>query len=261
MTNTQDAVIRRRAGRRYAGKRRWAAPLGIFMFTFAVIGVIYSIGLCIRSFEVAFDKTEEIEYFNDFLLPVVMVDFPTFEDPSNISSIKALEAAMWKTMMSNEDGDQFEVDDNGRQIIPTDIIMEHARDLFGKDIDLHFVNFGEVDNIFEYDAENECYHAPIFGATNLYTADVKSYRRRGNTITLRVGYISADAEWGEDKNGSKIAPEPEKYMVYTVVREKAGKETVSEASSGSTFESAGSSSGTYNYYISSIKKEEKKEEK
>ncbi len=242
--------------RRRRGKRRWAAPLGISIFVFAVIGVIYTINLGIRSFEEAFDKAEEIEYFNDFLLPVVMVDFPPFADSSNISSVKALEAAMWKTMMSTEDGEHFDIDDMGRQIIPTEIIMKNARSLFGEDININFVNFGEVDNIFEYDEENDCYHAPIFGATNLYTPDVKSYRRRGSTITLRVGYISAEAEWGEDKNGSKIAPEPEKYMIYTLEREKVPQSETS-GSSGVFV----SRKTAYKFYITSIQKEERKEEK
>lgn len=254
MTNTQS-VARKQRRRSYAGKRRWAAPLGISIFAFAIIGMIYTIGLSVQTIEKTFDKTEEKEYFNDFLLPVVMVDFPPFDTSSNISSIKALEASMWKTMMSNQDGEQFAIDDNGRQIIPTDIIMDHAQDLFGKNIDLHFVNFGEVDNIFEYDAEGECYHAPIFGATNLYTPDVKSIRRKGNSFVLRVGYISADAEWGEDKTGSKIAPEPEKYMIYTVAREKASKTAeTSEVGSSASFSKWGNS---YTYYITSIKKEEK----
>ena len=250
----------RAAGAPAKRRRRWAAPLGLAIFAFAIIGVFYMIGLGVQTYQTANDDSAQKVMFEEFIGPAVMVDFPPFENTSIISSVKALEAAMWSTMMTYNDGEVFVADDFGRQIIPTSVIDEKAKALFGKDITLHYVDFGEVDAMFEYDSLLESYHAPIFGATNLYTPIVESIKQNGNTFTLKVGYISSDAQWAEDKNGSKIAPAPEKYMIYKLIRIKAPKVTNNSSTAlDSSLDSSSSSdqisSKTETYYISSIQKE------
>lgn len=233
-TGTQASTRRGKRRRR----RRWPAPLGFAIFVFALIGLFYVIFLSVQTYQDITDNSPEKEMFEKFIEPVVLVDFPPFEDVSLISSVKALEAAMWATMNSGNEGENFAVDDNNRMIIPTDIIMENARALFGKDIELKFVDFGEVDAMFEYDSETDSYHAPVREATSFYIPVVESIKRKRSTYILKVGYVSSNAPWAEDKDGNKIPPEPEKHMTYELTRVKASK--------------SGDKADTY--YISSIKK-------
>ena len=80
---------------------------------------------------------------------------------------------------------------------------------------------------FRYSESEKSYLIPITGVTPIYTPQILSAERKGDLVTLIVGYLAGE-DFQQDSAGNILAPEPAKYV----------KITLRTASDGSYFVSA-----------------------
>ena len=92
--------------------------------------------------------------------------------------------------------------------------------LFGKSAKPYHHTIGDEGLSFtlEYDPDNSCYHVPFDPAVTNYTAVLDTLKRKGDTIDVRVCYVS-NTDLTVDLKGNTIPPTPDQaafVQIYTV---------------------------------------------
>lgn len=206
-------------------RRLFAVPFGIVMFLLSVIGLITVVRFCVGTVQSISNHEQEMLEYEEMLKPVVMYDPTAFDDLSNADPEFLLQSAIWRTVTVDTYPDQFETDESGRQIVPVELVEESFRTLFGSDVAPVHKSFTGYGLEIEYSDTLSAYLIPSAGITPIYYPDVLSITKRGDSITLRVGYI-ASTDLTEAENGVYKTPEPAKYMNITL-RSKDGERYIS----------------------------------
>ena len=145
------------------------------------------------------------------------------QDPLPFSKIEEaeprflLQSSIWDALYSDTDGTKFQMDDNGKLIVPVADIEASKVKLFGPNVTLTYESIGEGETTFEYYSDENTYHIPVYGI-DAYTPYVVDGEKKGNTMILTVGYVPAGEYWTQDKDGNKIPPQPSRYMEYTMTK-------------------------------------------
>ena len=156
------------------------------------------------------------------LLPVVIFDPVPFENPVNIDNASLLQYSIWSTAMG-EKRSQYEYDDADMMIIPASDIDVAAQQLFGPDVKLEHRSFGDLQDSYLYDEEIRSYHVPIITITGFATPRVEEINKiSGDTVELRMGYVPPSTILNLDEDGNLGNPEPEKYMIYEMHKNRNG---------------------------------------
>ena len=87
-----------------------------------------------------------------------------------------------------------------------------CQELFGPDCALQPAN-PKQETFFTFDNTDNQFHVAPYSSQSSYTPYTESERRSGDSILLRVGYLSPADEYFSDETGN-TAPSPAKYMEY-----------------------------------------------
>lgn len=215
------------SGRR-KGRRIWAAPLGLLVLLLAIVGVVALVMTGIHAIQDAQDTTALKKEMEDFLLPVMQYNPTAFEDVNDSKQDALILAAIWRIteaerirqLQEKDEGFSYASDDNGRLLIPLEEVEESYAYLFGEDAVPYHHTIGEegMSFTFEYDEEQGCYHVPVTSSTSMYVPFVDTVKKRGNTVTVRVGYVLSTKIAIDDK-GEEIPPtadDADHFQTYTV---------------------------------------------
>ncbi|MEG2175032.1 MAG: hypothetical protein RR135_06075 [Oscillospiraceae bacterium] len=195
-------------------RRRIAGPLGILLFVLAIIGLMAVI-LWVGHLAVSlFDDSAAAARYEKFVQPVVMMDPVPFARIENIDEITLLQSSLWGALLGENRGN-YAQDDNGLLLIPSSDVDVAAARLFGPSVRLNHQTFDDYDVSYLFDPEISAYRVP-YVAKVAYSPKVVSIDKKGDTISLKVGYVSpgnilSTSMAGE--NGQK-GPLPDKYMYY-----------------------------------------------
>lgn len=207
-----------RAGRR----NRYAAPIGGVFIILCLVGFFTVASFCLNTTKSLLDNSARKKEFERMLLPVVIFDPVPFENPVNIDNASLLQYSIWSTAMG-EKRNQYEYDDNDMMIIPASDIDVAAQQLFGPDVKLEHRSFGDLQDSYLYDEEIRSYHVPIITITGFATPRVEEINKiSGDTIELRMGYVPPSTILNLDEDGNLGNPEPEKYMIYEMHKNRSG---------------------------------------
>lgn len=207
-----------RGGRR-RGRHRYAAPLGLLVLLLAVVGVISLIVVGVNALRSQNDDTELRTQIMEFLDPVILYNPTAFSDVNNTQQDALLQAAVWRVtekerirqLRVKDESNTYEMDDLGRMIIPVKTIEESYAALFGPQAKPAHHTIGEPGTsiALEYDGDNGYYHVPISAiggsSSSLYVPVLDTLKKKGDTLTARVGYVPA-ANIGIDEKGEEIPP-------------------------------------------------------
>lgn len=201
-------------GKKRKKKSRWAFPLGLLIFALAIIGIItigkYSVAK-IASF---FDDSEQIAYYNEYLVPVVANDPVPFDDINSARPENLIDISVWALLRSNLNPDQYEYE-GGYMLIPQADVEEMFKSLFGTDVKpIHqtVIGYGYE---FTYDQGEMLYRIPLTNMSPIYTPRVIDISKKSSSVILTVAYISSDG-WVQDTQGNFVAPSPDKYVTITL---------------------------------------------
>ena len=207
-----------RAGRR----NRYAAPIGGVFIILCLVGFFTVASFCLNTTKSLLDNSARKKEFERMLLPVVIFDPVPFENPVNIDNASLLQYSIWATAMG-EKRSQYEYDDADMMIIPASDIDVAAQQLFGPDVKLEHRSFGDLQDSYLYDEEIRSYHVPIITITGFATPRVEEINKiSGDTVELRMGYVPPSTILNLDEDGNLGNPEPEKYMIYEMHKNRNG---------------------------------------
>ncbi len=243
---SEEAMVIR--SRRYTQKgrrrgRRWyAAPLGLLVLLLAAVGLISLIVTGIGAIRKAQDDTPLRKELESFLSPVMQYCPTAFSDINDNPQDTLLLAAIWKVskaeqvrmLRENTEESIYPPDEFWRLMIPVSEIEESYRTLYGPDaVPVHrSIDEGVEDFSIEYDEANSCYHVPLMTTVSSnYTPVFDTVKRKGDTVTIRVAYVS-NTDVAIDDNGDPITPTPDQAsyaQIYTVVKSGDGWALVSIA--------------------------------
>lgn len=212
---------------------------GAVVLIFAVIGLVATITAAAKGIAYLMDNSKQKGELEWLITPVVMQDPPTFENPDKLTNTTLITAGVWRLIM-NEDTSRYPADEFNFITVPQSDIEVEIKTLFG-DVTYTHETVGDTELMITYDSENKCYIFPAVPHVLPYTPDVqKITANEDGSLTLEVGYIPPGLVWEGDVEGRKYRPQPDKVMIYTLVKED-GKENYQIYSVSNPEQAAGSS--------------------
>lgn len=222
------------AGGRRRGRFRFASLLGLFVLVLAAVGLVSLVVAGIKAIEKSQDTTALRTELGDFLNPVFQYTPSAFtsvndskQDALLLSAIyRVTEAERIRQLRANTSICAYELDDQGRMLIPVKTIEASYKVLFGPDAEIYNHTIGEegLSFTFEYDSAKGYYHIPSVSSSSMYMAVIDTLKKKGDTVVLRVGFVSGN-KIGYDNKGNVITPSADKadyFQLYTVKRTSSG---------------------------------------
>ena len=217
MSNTETTSSRR--------KSRAAAPLGAVFIILAIIGLITVLGTCVSFTAKLLDNTGKKEEIGEFLKPVVLFDPVPFSSVSEVDPMVIKRAAIWAALF-DKDTQSLEYDDQRRvKVTASDVDVWAAR-LFGEGTTVTHETFSDYFLQYEYVEESQAYYVPATSITDYYSPIVESITKKNGLYEVRVGYVAPGPLFGSD---NREDAKPDKYMIYTLEKDKQGYHIVSLA--------------------------------
>ena len=202
------------------GKRRYGVFAGSVVLLFAVVGIVV---VCLSVFNVIhgiITDDSALRAYDELIGPVVGMDPQPFENIKGADPEMVLLASILAVEYESADSGLSEYDDYEKNVrnIPVSAVLNQATRLFGPDCNVRLQSIEDEIYSYEYKENEQIIVAPLFGSIGAYIAKTESSRRSGDSVLLRVGYVSV-ANMGEttpDGNGGE--PEEEipvdKYREY-----------------------------------------------
>lgn len=186
--------------------------LGLFLVLFAAIGVFTVGAWGVRLAQRARPVDRRIAEVTNTILPLVVMDCPTFDAESPLPETQLLTAAIWSLMM--QDGLANYPELLGMCTVPAADVTAAAQRLFANlaEMPSHRTVGATNDLRCYYDAEADCYFIPTDVTHFSYTPDIRSLTEVGDTLIAEAAYIPDLPTWQQTNH----APEPTKIMRFTL---------------------------------------------
>lgn len=197
------------------GRYKWAAPIGFLMSLFAILGVVAVVATGVSMVRDLMDDTDLREEIHYFLQPLTTYNpLPEFTDVNEEDYDELLRAAVWRIteaerirmLREKDDTTAYELDNNGRLIVPVAEVEASYKYLFGDGAVLNHRTLGEDD--VEYDAKASHYYIPFNFVNSAYQPLIDTIYRQGSDYHVRVAYVPVDA-LEVDEHGNTIEPTPD----------------------------------------------------
>lgn len=204
---------------RMAKRNPYAAPIGGIFIILCIIGLITLVTVSFNFTRSLLDNSAQKARYEKMLLPVVMFDPVPFDEVKNFDQLSLLQTCIWATLLG-ENRDVYQYDDIGLLVIPASDVDVTAARLFGPDAKLEHQTFGNFEDSYVYDRDIKSYHVPVTVVTGFVTPRVTEISKKGDVITLKVGYVppSSVLNLGEGQQD----PEPVKFMIYELHKASRG---------------------------------------
>lgn len=189
--------------------------VGIVILVLALIGTVTLISSAVQTISRAFDNSDKIEEYKEYISPVIMSDPIPFDDVINADQSQLLSISIWSLLSKGLDPDAVEYSGTGMLITKELVESEFAR-LFGTDVaPLHQTVDGGDGVQFEYNSKKGKYAIPLTSVDPVFSPMIADVSERGSTVILTVGCL-ANTDWKQASNGDMIAPDPVKYVKITL---------------------------------------------
>lgn len=213
-----------RTAKKRRGRLRYAAPLGFLVLLFACIGVISTLVSGINLVRRWNDDTPLKEELSLFLEPVMQMCPPPFDNAGETQDQDTLvmaaiydiaETERIRQLREKDDTCRYPLEETlWRMVVPQADVEQAFTALFGNHTIREHHTVGEA----EYVADKQVYYVPLTLSTSGYVPVVDTVRRKGDTYTVRVAYVS-EADIEVDERGNAIPPSANKgkyVQRYTV---------------------------------------------
>lgn len=169
-------------------KRRVSAIIGAVTMVFALIGFIWVIKYTFGALSgIGNTDAKKLQYEN-FIAPVVMSEVEEFETWNTIPQSKLLQSAVFHVLLNMTES-KYSTDDTNKLIIPSNDVLEAARELYGSEVEIDISAYNELNSDeFYYSDTDDCFHVAATGITGPQP-DVVSITKHGGEVTLVVGYL------------------------------------------------------------------------
>lgn len=221
-----ESTNRYTKGGRRRGKHRYAAPLGAFITLLSLVGVaaiVCGIVLGVRKVTDTTALKDEMYYFLEPLMLYNPTPFDGIAEQEqdaflNAAAYKISKAEQVRMLRENDENCQYAVDDQGRIAVSVEEMEEAYNSLFGPSSPLTHRSLEESGLVFS--EGDGCYYVPFESLVSGYQGVVDYVKRRGDTYTVRVGYVS-NKDIPLDEHGNAIPATvgmAAYFQTYTVIR-------------------------------------------
>ena len=193
-------------------RRRYGIPVGVAVLSLALVGVVFLAVTIGQAIFRGLHNDSKLREYDDFLAPVVMQDPAPFETIDTADPDMIMTASLWYAILQNGAESYTSYDAEGRSLVPLGDVTAACQELFGPDYVLHPAT-PKQETFFTFDNTDNQFHVAPYSSQSSYTPYTESERRSGDSILLRVGYLSPADAYFSDETGN-TPPSPAKYMEY-----------------------------------------------
>ncbi|WMJ83588.1 hypothetical protein ACS3UN_11020 [Oscillospiraceae bacterium LTW-04] len=208
----------KRPRRSPAQRRRIATIIGGAFVAFAAVGLFSAMLWGADVIGGLFDNSAKRARYESFISPVVMMDPVPFSRVENVEQNLLLQSSLWAALMGENRG-AYTYDENGLLLVPSSDVDVAATKLFGPNVVLTHQSFEDYDASYLFDPEISAYRVPSINKV-AYSPAITDIDKKGDTISLTVGYVAPGNIWSTDPQTGEDSdqPTPEKYMLYTLTK-------------------------------------------
>ena len=222
----QQARLSTKWTKKRVGKRRYGVFVGSVVLLLATVGLVVVFWSGFTWVQNLINDESGLIAYDNMIEAVVCLDPNPFENITAADPETVLMAAILAA--EYESGESGEYDDYALKVkrIPVGEVLSQATRLFGPNCNVRLQSIEDEFNSYTYEENTQEILAPLYGNVGAYQPYTESSRRSGDSVLLRVGYISA-ANYGEanEQNeegktgGGKTRPQytadqVDKYMEY-----------------------------------------------
>lgn len=205
---------------RRRGRRRYGVAVGSLVLLLALTGVVFIVGTLGKQIYSAATDDSKLRAYDTFLTPVVMQDPQPFASPDKAPDDLVLNASLWKAITANNGTNYTEYDDAGKVLVPLGDVVQACRDLFGPNCQLQPKTPAQ-ETFFTYDSEENKFHVALYSSDSTFMPYTVKASKQGDSIVLRVGYVSPSDTWRTQTSSTVSGPKPTKYMNYVLKTDTA----------------------------------------
>ena len=181
---------------------------GLFLLVFSVIGIVTTCFKISDVIKAQNDNSDQLRYFENFLMPLVASDAPTFDGAASLNEDVIITAACWDIIFNPSV--YYEYYGGSYSVSYLDIDRRITK-LFGPGLTYNHKTVGDTELTFEYNEESGMYTIPAHPRSPAYYAEVTDIAQTDSGTELTVCYRLPITNWIESLNTV------EKTMIYTVV--------------------------------------------
>ena len=184
------------------------AVFGLFMLIFAVIGVVATGIKISQVVKDRRDTSEQERYFEEFIMPLVACDAPTFDGAASLNEDVIITAACWDIIFNPSVYYEYT---GGSYMVSYLDIDRRITKLFGPGLSYTHKTVGDTELTFEYDADSGMYRIPAYPRSPAYYPEITEMKHQDGGTELTVCYRLPITNWIPSLDTV------EKTMIYTVV--------------------------------------------
>jgi hypothetical protein len=188
----------------------------VFVIIMSIVGIISTVNFTAGIISNIANRTDLKNELALFLYPVVCVDPPDCDDPSELPSTIVVESAIWKIILTG-DNSNYEKLYNTYMYVPAIDVEYSVRSIFGNSVNIEHQTVGTMDITFAYIEDMNSYQVPINPHYTAYSPRIKDVSNIGELYTVTVEYIPPSAL---AVDGIEFEVKSQKTMVYTLSKSR-----------------------------------------
>lgn len=182
---------------------------GLFLIIFSIIGVVATGLKLYQLHEAQKDNSEQVAYFEQFLLPLAACDAPTFDGAPSLNEDVMISAACWDIIFNPSAF--YERSGESYKVSYVDVDRRIAK-LFGPGLNYSHKTVGDTELRFTYNEDEGMYLIPAFPRSNAYYPEVTEITEKDDgALELTVCYHIPITNWIDSVDSV------EKTMIYTLM--------------------------------------------
>lgn len=198
-------------------KKRPSIKKAVFLLLIALTAVVYLVdNVTIDSIDAVNSYQEED--FTSLIQTLVMQDPYEFDDINKLDVDIVTSASIWSSILSQSENQYQNFDSRGFIIIPSDDIINKAKELFGSSYTLELKN-PSLTTFYELSEDKQEFHIKPISNHNNFLPLIDDCKNESDSIILKVGYISGNDPYRLRPQGEVEKPSVEKYMYYTLKKD------------------------------------------
>ncbi len=190
---------------------------GLTVVIFSIIGfaacIIFIVGHI--SDKNRLKAEEEFAKYNEFLIAVAAVDPLPFDDVTVAETGELVEMAVWSIIGADLEPDKYDYSSGELAIPAADVEAAYIK-YFGTQMPVVHQSVTGYGYEFSYSAEDNCYYIPLTTIEPVYTPEVTEVVTKGDTVTVTLGLVNADAFRQDSTTGKVSEAEPDKFIKVTL---------------------------------------------
>lgn len=198
----------------------YGVPVGVLVLLLALVGVGFIATTIGGTIYKAVTDDSKLREYDTFLAPVVMQDPQPFPSPDKADNEFVQNASLWKTITANNGTNYANYDEQGRAIVPLGDVVDACHELFGPNCQLQPKTPAQ-ETFYEYNSDANEFHVALFSAESNFEPYTESAKKQGDSVVLRVGYVSPSDAWRTQVSSTVTKPNPTKYMEYVLKTDPA----------------------------------------